>query len=433
MVYNNYRVAKWGGKHKATKKHVWLAFLFPVLFLGDILYGLLDYYGFSSPVSPGILLRGLALLLSVIMMLRYRNCLPNNLFRWGMLATLFILPSFIYSLAVGWDTIRDVNYILRSLYGPFMIFLVVILTRIYSITTNELLSYLELVSYLLGITLLLSRLMGIQRLTYGAYAYGNTGIFYGQNDLSLAFGLALLAASYRLVNSFSVKRCILHVLSMWSCLQIGTKASIAVILINALFTITLALWGRTVFEKGRYLAHRQNKRFVLGIIVSSLMIGLSIYGMILQSQTSYQRERIETILGGKMPRSVLITAGMSYFKERNFLLNLTGEGMISYMTNIPFHFEKTLFVNEKNVEVDLIDFVGAYGIFFAVIMHFFFFALLYSSFKHYLKTYDGIYGVTFIAIAMYTGHSLFAGHAMFSPIPTTLIAGYTGIYFRSLK
>lgn len=431
-MYNDFSTSN-RSLFRVTRKQLWLAFLFPTLFLADILYGLLDYYGFSSPVSPGIFLRGFALFLAVTMILKYRYCIPQHVFRWCLGTLLLTFPSIIYSFAVGctYDIGRDILYILRAVYGPLMILLVIILIRIYSISVQNFLAYIEGTAYLLGITLLISRNIGIERLTYGTYAYGDTGVFYAQNDLSLTFGLTLLAASYRVIEEFSITRCLLLILSIWSCLQIGTKASAIVIVINALFIITLAVWGETSSRGG--WSHRQKKSFFPAFVISGIMIILSGYGFILQSQSSYQKEKIEKILiNRELPRSMLITSGLYYFQKRALFLHVTGEGMVSYMSNLPAYLKNQQFtLKEKNVEVDFIDFIGAYGVFFSVIIHLFFFVLLYVSFKSYIRTRDNIYGAIFVAVCMYTGHSLLAGHAMCSPTPTTLIAGYAGFYFRN--
>ena len=419
---------------RIAKKQLWLIYLFPALFISDILYGAMDYFGFHSVVSPGMLFRGLAFLLSVVMVLKRHALLPRFVFWWVLVVVMFTVPGVIVGTVVGGNVLRDSMYVLRVLYGPFLILLFIILIRKYAIKAEELLVHIEYASYVLGGALLFSQYLGIQRATYGDYAFGSTGVFYAQNDLSLTFGLALLAASYRIVESFSLKRVVLMGGTMFACLQIGTKASVVVVLINAIVIVILAVWrkqGGSKPKENRPL--RRTIRWLFSIILAAGMLSLANYGLHLQSQTSYQQQRIERIIiYGELPRSVLMSAGFSYLGTRAPLLALSGEGMTSYMYGVAGHFPYP--VLERAAEVDWMDLFGAYGIIFVCGIHSFFLWVLFGASKNFLRgTMKNIVGCVAAALVMYLGHSMLAGHAMFSPIPTTLIAGYVAIYITMEK
>lgn len=405
-------------------KDLWLIIIFPALFISDILYGGMNYFGIQTFVSPGAVIRGLLFSIAIGMVMKYHRYSNKYVLTWALTLTVLVLPSIASGLFVDGDLARDLYFLLRVLYGPFLIVLVDIIITKYNIEISDVFKNIEYAAYVLGLSLLVSQLLGIHRDTYGSYAYGSTGIFYAQNDLTLALGLALLVASYQLVYHFSFKRLVLVAICFSSCIQIGTRGSLIVVAGCGALIIALIIIGRKN-ERQTTTLSRQFVKIIVAIALVASLYGAVKYGLNMHNQSSYQSNKIEQILNGELPRLILITAGIEYINERPFFLNITGEGITSFMGGLAsFRVHKW---NEKLAEVDWLDLLGAYGIFFTFLLHVFFLYLIYVSSKHFLfGSRDPKYGLIGAGLMIYVAHSALAGHALVSPIPTTLIAGYVG-------
>lgn len=410
------------GKLLIYKQQVWLFFLFPFLFVADILYGIIDYYNIRIPISPGEILRGLVFLLSIIMTLRYIRLINKKIILWIIFVILSLLPGIIVGLSLGDSLLQNFLIILRILYGPFVIILLLILIIKYNIKIDFLFKFIEFSAYVLGLTLFYSQFFGIQRETYGFYALGSTGVFSAQNDLTLALGLSVLSASYHLTYSFSFLRMILIGLSLFACVNIGTRASLAVVSGASLVVLILVLWGDRP-EKKKLINIRRIKLLFAGFIVTLVMVAILLYGLNLQQQSSYQQKKINFLAEGNLPRSVLIQAAESHLESRPWYYRFTGEGMTSFTRGVGRYYHGR--VDNKLTEVDYIDLFGAHGFFLPLLMYGFYSFLIFITAKRFL--FDNKLpqsGLIAAALTMYIGHSALAGHAFTSPVVSTLIAGY---------
>lgn len=409
-----------------TKK-LWLAALFPLLFVSDILYGGLDYYRIELPITPGVLLRGAVMLVAIYWSVKYHRLVGRVLWGWLLLLVLLVIPSLIVGVFHGQSPFFDLQFLFKVLYLPFTTALLVVLIKRYRICCDDVLQFIEYSAYVLGISLLLSQLLGIQRATYGDYAFGNTGIFYAQNDMTLAFGLSLLAAAYRVVLvRFSWIRLGLMLLSVYACLQIGTRASLGVLVGVTLTILTMMFWG-----KGESVANGVFHRLVkkaLVVLFGVWMAIMIIYGIGKQQEHNFQQKKLEELAQGNFPRLILVVAGASHMAKRSGIFNITGEGMDAFARGVANYYPTS--EERRFVEVDWMDIFGASGIGFTVAIYLFALKVLLGSVRRFASGLrDPLYGLIGAATFLYTGHSGLAGHALTSPIPTTLMAGFFGIYF----
>lgn len=411
---------------RLQKKWLWLVGLLPLLFISDILYGGLDYYGIKLAISPGILFRGGVMLLAIYMMIYHSRTVDKRLLIWIILMALSILPSFVVGIFHSQDILFDLIALSKVLYLPFVTCLFVILIYRYRIGYEEILRFIEYAAYILGISLLFSQMLGIHRESYGDYAFGSKGIFFAGNDVTLALGLALMAASYRLVIlRFSWLRLILLVMSIFACVQIGARASLGIIIGAALTTVACVVWGRKIGEKSRSI--QRVKKWGISIIMLLAMASILLYGLAKQQEFSYQQQKLEQIFEGDLPRLLLIQAGNRYIAERADWLHLTGEGADAFQRGVANYYPGDK--GRKAIEVDWMDIFGGYGIGFTLLIHAFVLLVLMSSLRRFLFKRDSLHGLIAAVTLLYFGHSAFAGHALTSPIPTTLMAGYFALFF----
>ncbi|WP_305046420.1 O-antigen ligase family protein [Geoalkalibacter sp.] len=407
------------------KKRMWLISLFPLLFVSDVLYGAIDYFGIEMPITPGVIFRGMVLIFSIYFVFTRLHIVNKKLFLFISLAVISVLPSTMICLYYGSSFFYDLSFLTKVLYLPLVTGMIVVLRERYKISSDEILKYVEYSSYVLGGALLISQLFGIQRETYGDYAFGNTGIFYAQNDMTLAFGLALLASGYRLVfTRFSWLRLSLLIMSAYACVQIGTRASLAVLLGMGCTVVACVIWCDS---EGRKSAFGKMKKFITGASVVFVMSTIFLYGLAQQQEYGFQQQKLDEVVQGEFPRLLLFLAGTEHISARSVWFDLFGEGADGFHRGVAKYFSKS--ESRRMVEVDLIDIFGGYGISFSMLIHLFVFSILLVTARQFFLNRDGTYCLIAAATLLYLAHSLLAGHALTSPIPTTLMAGYFSIFF----
>lgn len=411
------------------KKQLWLLYLLPLLFFSDVLYGGLNYLGIETSLTPGLLLRGLILLASIHAVVKYLRYINKSLYVWLIIIFFSAMPGVITGLFYGGSLFYDLAALVKILYLPLVTSFFVILKVRFCINDDEILRYVESAAYVLGISLLVSQQLGIQRETYGDYAFGSTGIFYAQNDLTLAFGLALLAAAYRLVFvHFTFWRLILLILSCFACVQIGTRASLGVVLGIAFTLVICSLWGSGISTEKAKTGQKFKKLFIAIVLVLGTS-AVFIYGFSKQQEHSYQQEKFQQLAEGEFPRLLLLIAGLDHLSSRPGWQNVTGEGASSFQHGVALYFST---VEEKCiVEVDWVDMFGAYGPVFTLFLYSLLIYVFFCAARNFLTEKSAVNGVIASATFLYFVHSALAGHALVSPIPSTLVSAYFSLFFDS--
>ncbi len=411
---------------RLRKTQLWLAALLPMLFVSDILYGAMSLFGIEFAITPGIILRGMVLITAIYKLIKHKQLVGAGLFYWIMLLFFFILPATIIGFVHGQSVFFDIISVSKVLYLPLVTGLFVVLIRRYYISENNVLHFIEYTAYLLGFCLLLSQATGFEKQTYGDFAFGSTGIFYAQNDMTLAFGLAMMAGGYLLViGHYSLTRLFLLSMAAFACVNIGTRASLAVIIALVFTTTACTVWGKSPRFHRRYFELLLKCTMVLLLLIC--MLAVLIYGLSAQQKYSYQQDKLRQVAEGEFPRLLLVLAGKQHIEERSELFNVFGEGADAFQRGVAKHFPTAQ--ERRVVEVDWLDIYGNFGIIFAMALHFFVLIPLIVSSYRFLIRRESLAGLLAAAIFMYLGHAIFAGHALTSPIPSTLAAAYLGLYF----
>lgn len=413
---------------RLSKKSIWLAGLLPLLFVSDILYGAMDILGVETAITPGVVLRGMVVLMAIYMVIIRRRLAGNQLLIWLVVMAVSVLPSLTIGIFYGDGFFFDLTAMSKTLYLPLVSVLFVVLIRRYRIGEDEILRYIEYAAYMLGLSLLLSQVAGFEKKTYGDYAFGSTGVFYAQNDMTLAFGLALLAGGYRLVmQQFSWVRGTLMGLSAFACVQIGTRASLGVLIGVALMAISCVIWSKE--DAGSHRVFVKLRRWISGVFVLVAMLATLAFGWSMQQEFDYQQEKIEELQEGNFPRLLLVIAGVRHIEERNDWFNVFGEGADAFQRGVAEHFPTEQ--ERRAVEVDWLDLFGNYGIAFTLLIHAFLLSALLANSYRFVIRHEPLAGLIAAAMFLYMGHAAFAGHALTSPIPSTLAAAYLALHYVS--
>ena len=171
------------------KSTLYLFALLPGLFLSDIFYGLLELREISFPVSPGIVMRGGVFIIAVFASIHYSQYINKKILFVVWSLVILTIPGFIQSFISGF-IFQELVFLIKLLYGLFVILLFIILLRKEIIDKEQILQFIEYCAYFIGVSLFIMQFMNIGFKTYSDYTTGIKGLFHAQNDISLAFALA---------------------------------------------------------------------------------------------------------------------------------------------------------------------------------------------------------------------------------------------------
>jgi hypothetical protein len=411
-----------------NKKNLFLMIVLPLLFISDVFYGLMVYYGIGFAITPGIVLRGLLLIIAISFIIIRVRSVERKEINWLLALIILAIPGLFIGLVVSESYSYDISSSAKVLYLPILcVFFMICFTR-FKISSDQVLSAIEFSAYFLGISLLLSQILGVNRETYGSYAFGTTGVFHAQNDLTLAFGLSLISAAYRLVFvRFSLLRLLFLVLSLVACLKIGTNSSliIPIIVIFVLFSIHLTSKSSYSFSI-----------YIIKFVLFSLLGFVFLYFFSNTVETflahDYQAKKVEALLSGEFSRAPLTYAAEQHISKRILVFDLFGEGFDSFHRGVAQYF--TGLVDRRIVESDPYDIYGAHGILFLFAIYFYLVRFFKESVINFFRSNrNPNYILTASAIFLYFFYSLLVGHALTSPIPSTLLAAYIGLFYAFKK
>jgi hypothetical protein len=416
-----------------------LLILLPGIYTSDLFYGCLNLSGYTGVITPGVVIRGGIFLWAVVWSVKYRRHIGKRLcfLCWSLLLLALLGPIISFFETLNGSALAiDVNGIAKVLYWPFVMLLFIVLIKRYRMTDLDIFAFVEYAAYFLGCSLLLMQLFSIGKLTYGDYAYGSTGIFHAQNDLTLALGIALVPAAYRNIKNPSLVRIVLLIAAMSGCVGIGTRASLAVVIIVPAAATFVMLWSKNRSHAGK---RDFTRKMGTVVIIGVLGIGASwavFHAVQREMEYGHQQKKFESLASGELPRLLLIRSGVEYFGSRDFIYDLLGEGRYRYERGVYNFCYPGVHVQDdqrRMAEVDWMDLYGAYGIIFAILLHGFYLALLFGVSKDFILRKSASDGLAGTMILIYLGHSVLAGHALVSPIPSTLIAAAGGLHLASRK
>ncbi len=407
------------------KSTLLLSFMLPGLYLSDILYGFLSLREIEFPISPGTVIRGGLFVVAALFSLFYTRLVDKKILFiiWGLV--FLTIPGFFQSVLGGY-IIYELQFLIKLLYGLFVLLLFIILLKKETINKEQVFEFIEYAAYFIGISIFVMNFMEYGFRTYGYYTTASKGLFSAQNDISLALALAYSVAVYRNILKFKFSMYIFLMLTMLGLLQIGTRASMV-----ALVLVPISCFMVMFFSRSKEWNLKKKIKFMIFFFpLLSLIFMLGFWkGYEEISSSNYQTKKYEQIITGDLPRQRLIDAGLAAISERSSLQNIFGEGGVRFFHRVYLFVDEKILSDKKRPEIDWIELVGAYGIIFTLIIHVCLLMSLFYSIKLFLYEKLPEFGVIAIMLLLFVGHSFFAGHALVSPIVTTLVAAVLGILF----
>tara|TARA_E500000305_G_C4028989_1_gene243576 strand:- start:3179 stop:4504 length:1326 start_codon:yes stop_codon:yes gene_type:complete len=405
------------------KHSLWLFFIFIAPVLSDALYGLAQAFSIPLPFSPGIVLRSLIILSAAPIVVGALLKMNNRPVIWLAALVLSVIPSMFVSGVLGGDLVYDLSALSKSLYLPVITVLILFLLKRYPMPADDLLKAIEYSAYLYAFFLVVPGWLGLQVYTYGDFAYGSKGVFHAGNDASVTLGVSLIALGYRLIYvKFSITRLLTLTFCVYALTEIGSRAALIFILGSVLAVVI----GSLVLKPPTQLRGFGGaaKRVLSGTSVVFLLAGLVGYGLTVQLESEYQRNKLYEIARGDVPRLALTQTGLQYLSERNTLLNFIGEGADKYERGVARFWHGRV---HRMTEVDWLDALGRYGLLFAILSHCFVIVALRKAFLATLVKRDVMAFTAGSGLFLFLAHSVTAGHALYSPAPAAIAGAYLAL------
>lgn len=412
----------------------------------DITYGILGTAGRAGFLSVGVVVRGALALLGAVLLVRMRAT-PLKPFLFVMLGV-FLVSNIAWALAGEVYSLgHELNQGFKIAFPWLIAGALLHLDRRQSIEPGFLMTLLAWAGFLSAIAMLGAAALGIGRETYGDWSFGNKGMFNAQNDIGLTLILTLVASAVLLVRTRRILYLLMTAAIACAGILLGTRTGVLGPALVVAGLASAALLNRRVFRPadGRNGLGR-SAMLVLPMAAAALVAGI----IFTQSEkTNYLVQRIES-LGEHTPRSNLEAAGIERLRERGPVFSLLGDGGLAFKMHVAENVGQgrhmidtgtltTMGESRKfgfrvhRVENDVIDVIGFYGVLqFAMIYGAL--ALVYGlAVRRAIRawTLENIGWV--LLLTLFLGHSTLAGHGLFSPQVTTIIAPVLFLQLRDLS
>jgi len=396
----------------------------------DVVNGFIRTIGLASdiPVSPGDMGRGLLLLVAVMVMVAFRPACLSGLLKTFLILTGLIVLGPINGLFQHYSTAAlqfDIVNAAKVLYGPALVILFITVFIKSTVSFKEILDAIRGWGGLVGSSLVGFKLFGVGNGTYGSYASAFKGLFIAQNDVGLGLVISVCIAAYQFSKAPKISRLCVFLLIEAGMFVLGTRvASLGAIFIPALIFL---------------VTRPRGVRMSSGVIKAGVGVFLLLITVVLAYQVSttvtsenYQENKFSELSQGKFTRVHLMNGALMAVKKRGTRAMLIGEGADEYQRRVAeaMHLAR----RRRKAEINWLDFYGSYGIIFTIGIYLFYLVALRRSLTVKLVDSPKFAWIAGLSVGVYILHGTLAGHAMSSPIPTTLVAPIiAAVWLRQYK
>ena len=379
---------------------------FPVII--DIINGYLRGTDGTGESLVGILYRGMIILLSVVYLFRTKY---SDYIKILILSSIALL---IYHILIGAYS----NSVFMSLMKimNFYFVLCIILKNHYFSDPEKVIKAAILYGVLAAGTLVYCFIVGAGYNAYTDDTFGTKGFFVAMNDVGLTILLLNILACYSFQRTGDLFYLIAFIImSVGSCLVGSAACYFGTAFI--LFFLALSI----VFVKFADYKSSYKIKFVTLILVvaTSYYAVINIISIIQQdSYLSRKYEDIGAIFLEASGRGYLIDASIKTISNFNFFDWCFGKGYL-YLVENQHHL---CYGDPKAAEVDPLDLVGQFGIFFSIPILLFPIKRLVACMRNFIKCHTILDYWFIIAFSCFIGHAFYGGHAYTSPLVLSYLA-----------
>ncbi|MCB0396243.1 MAG: O-antigen ligase family protein [Flavobacteriales bacterium] len=378
-------------------------------------------------VSVGIIYRTGILIISTPFFFtsgqnRFKLYVLMILLLWGISAIVWTFSSedHIFSM-LQWE-VREISRIIM----PFI--MVVLLWELavkFDIGIEDMIRHISWFGFIAGGAIIFSFVTGFGMMTYydgqeWDGGFGMKSYFIAQNDISIAVLISLVMSLYRVFTKMTLGNIIMVMTTLAGLILLTTRTALAGSLLITFVFVLSAIF----FKKKDIPMRRFSRLMLIGVGVGLLVWGITVLIDII-TQYSFLVTKFESLIAHS-PRELMVQAAKNRIADRAWLLNIFGESNYYFLQHINFEVIKTYpkaFAGVgKHVERDFYDFVGAYGIILGMLLLLlpvlFWVKMVFS----FLQKRTFLNFTFLVAITLFLGHSVFAGHALNSPTVASVVA-----------
>ncbi len=422
-----------------------LLIVFPVFI--DMLQGAMGSAGRAGLLSVGVLFRGLIAVLAIYLLLKLRGS-PLRSFLMLFLA-IFLFSNIVWSLSSDFYSFPyEFSQAMKVAFPWLLAGIFLYLDRQAQIEPHYLMSLIAWAGFVSALSILAGAAFGVGHQTYGDWSYGTKGLFNAQNDIGLVLVMTMAAAIVMFARARQATYLIVPGVIAIAGILLGTRTGVmgpAMVIVGFFFATLLN--RRMLSPKGGAKALASTVAVLVLPVLLIAGVGTAIYTQV--DKTQFIIKKIEN-LSEDTPRSKLETAGAERLRDRNLALTLFGEGGLSFIRHVAENlgrphvrydsagtFSRASKKNEQfsthRVENDIFDVLGFYGITQFIVLYGGLLIVYALTLRMTFRAWN-MENVGFLLIfTLFLGHSSLAGHGIFSPQVTTLIAPIIFLQHRDYR
>lgn len=370
----------------------------------------------GSLFTPGDLGRGVLLIIGMVVVLTTHSRCLRDLQRWVLLLLCLGLIGPVSALVGHGDLggfAYDMEGLSKTLYGPLMIVLFLWIFLRFRVRTWYLLSVISLWGTLAGSCLLFFQSLGIGSGTYEEFSTAHKGLFIAQNDLGLGLAISLAVSTYQLLYRPGLVRLCAFLLTMGGMFVLGTRVGI-------IGAVAIPLLVILVIRPKSSGARRPLRRLAFAGFLILAVAGASYQEAKSIEDQSYQMQKFAELSAGEFTRVALLGNAFSYTFDMGWWSTLFGQGSNRYQRGVAG--QLAVPENKGLAEIDWLDLWGAQGLLFVVLLYGFYSLSLFRCATARFSDAPTLRWLLGLAVSLYILHATLAGHAMWSPLPSGVVA-----------
>lgn len=387
-----------------SKRLIIILLLVPLII--DILNGVTKGSGGTEEGYIGVIYRGMILLLSI----KYYSHSLYNKWIYRILGLSIIM--FIYHFFIGGLSTMIFSQFFKAIYGYSV--LVILLGNKKCHDENAVCTAGILYGWGAAVSIIISALLGIGYTTYVEGTFGTKGLFIALNDISLTMIIMNALSLYMYQKTRNNLYFIASLTIAGGCAFVGSMASYFGTLL-VFFAYFISIF---IIKFSDCKSTKKQKLFLIalilffGVFILHKIITIIIEDPYLSSKYADVTSNLIELSG----RSSLIDAGFKHFQNQSVLNWLLGNGyLFSYAVGVNGGYGNV----PKGVEVDIIDFIGNYGILITCFLLWYPVKYLFICLKRFTRRKMLMYYWILVSSLIFWGLSFYSGHAFASPMSMT--------------
>lgn len=402
---------------------LFMILVFPVLV--DLLNGFLTY-GWGLDFSIGVLYRGLIFFAAIPFLVVNKNK------SWNIYITIicgvWLLGCLVWAISGYFAPVKELMFFVKMIYPLMLVPLIFYIINKYKIQLEQLVLFPVTYCFLAAASIVFSLItgMGIEY-TASKYSFGAKSFFVAQNDIGLSMLIGFTMSLYLFFKSFSIRYFFMSAVIMAGLLGLSTRTGIlGAIGVFGFLMVAIMFYGK----KSVQISHLYKGIIFLFFSVAAVFSVIKIIEFI--SEYNYMIKKFET-LAYEQPRQILFEAGTNRINNRHWIYNLFGEGTVHFREEVGNNLigMRTVSDDGQPVEIDYLDLIGNYGLILSVFVLLFPVYLFFKISASFFIKREFSDLIFLICISLFLIHSFLAGHAMISPlVSTVMVVVYVYIFHK---